>query len=171
MITGVGHETDFTIADFVADVRAATPTAAAVRATVDSAELAVALRSLLRSAEAEMDRQLGSHRDAVEELRRRLVRQSPTAQMAGDRQRVDELMRRAGLATGHRLATWRHLVAAQRTHLAALHPAEVLRRGYALVTDQEGTAVSSVQRAVPGKRLRVRVSDGAFGVRVAEEEQ
>jgi exodeoxyribonuclease VII large subunit len=170
VITGVGHETDFTIADFVADLRAPTPTGAATLAAPDGRELRAAVAGLLSQAERQLGGRLAVERTRVENLARRLRRVSPAARLATDRQRVDDLTRRVGLALAGRLRHERERVRGQGLRLAALDPRGVLARGYAIVTAADGAVIYSVAQAAPGAAITVRVADGAFDARVAPNE-
>jgi exodeoxyribonuclease VII large subunit len=170
VITGVGHETDFTIADFVADLRAPTPTGAATLAVPDGRELSATVAGLLGQAERQLWGRLEIEQTRVENLARRLRRVSPAARLATDRQRVDDLTRRAGLALAGRLRHERERVRGQGLRLAALDPRGVLARGYAIVTAADGAVVYSVAQAIPGAAITVRVADGAFGARVTQIE-
>jgi exodeoxyribonuclease VII large subunit len=163
VIAGVGHETDFTIADFVADLRAPTPTGAATLAVPDARELQAAVAGLAAQASREMQARLADQRNQLENLTLRLRRQSPAARLATDRQRVDDLSRRAGLTMRARLRQQRERVVNQRLRLAALDPNAVLARGYAIVAGPDGAVVRSVAQIAPGDHLRVRVTDGTFG--------
>lgn len=166
VITGVGHETDFTIADFAADLRAPTPTAAA--------EVAVPNREELRSLQDEY--QARSHnlmRSFLSNLHweldlqhNRLSLHSPLPRIRSDRQRLDDLIRRAGSALVHRIQLQRTQLAGLDQRLNALSPMAVLDRGYALVSQADGHLVRSTLQVQPGESLNVRVSDGDFGVRV-----
>ena len=181
IITGVGHETDFTIADFAADLRAATPTAAATLATPDRRDLAASLASpwtgqggLTSTAHRAMTGRLAVARERTANLTRRLARLSPQpalagpgAQLASNRQRVDEMHRRATLAMASRLRQVRERLAGQQLRLAALDPTAVLARSYAIVSLPDGTVVTSVGQVQPHDPLHVRVADGAFDVTVS----
>lgn len=170
VITGVGHETDFTIADFVADLRAPTPTGAATLATPDVQELSAAVAGLGERAGRLIAGRLAAERARVENLALRLRRASPTARLAADRQRIDDLGRRAGLALTARLRHERERLRGQALRLVALDPARVLARGYAIVTRTDGAVVHSVTQVAVNDPLRVRVADGAFPARVAPAE-
>lgn len=170
VIAGVGHETDFTIADFVADLRAPTPTGAATLAVPDARELQAAVAGLAAQASREMQARLADERGRLENLASRLRRQSPAARLATDRQRVDDLSRRAGLAIRGRLRHQRERVASQHLRLAALDPNAVLARGYAIVAGPDGAVVRSVAQVAPGDRLHVRVTDGTFVARVTDDQ-
>ncbi|MBM3122117.1 MAG: exodeoxyribonuclease VII large subunit [Chloroflexi bacterium] len=166
VVTGVGHETDFTIADFVADRRAATPSAAAEITTPDLSEHALARRALsLRLGDA-LGRQLRHRRGALEALHLRLRLASPRAQVAGARQRLDDLLARAGTATTARMRLMRSAVDGLAQTLRAVGPAAVLARGYAVVSLRPaGEVVRSTGQVRPGAALEVRVSDGVFPAR------
>ena len=171
VITGVGHETDFTIADFVADLRAPTPTGAATLATPDRRELVAANHGLAASALVWISAHLAAARSSTRTLTHRLGRQSPVQQIARDRQAVDELGRRSGLAMAVRLGSVRQRLTGARLHLAALDPTAVLARGYAIASLPGGVIVNSTAQVAPGDPLRVRVADGEFSATVTKDER
>lgn len=163
IISGVGHETDFTIADFVADVRAPTPTAAAAAAVPDRAALAVAVGGLAYRLTEIAQSRLERLRSGVANERRNLQRLSPQGQVATARQRVDDLTRAATIAISHPLALRRSRLQGLEAQLASLSPLQVLNRGYALVHHlKDGRLVQRVAQVVAGEKIRVRVSDGEF---------
>jgi exodeoxyribonuclease VII large subunit len=166
VITGVGHESDFTIADFAADLRGPTPTAAATLAVPDARELATAVASLAATARAQMAGRLAAMRAGVDGLSGRLARLSPTKRLAQDRQRMDDLSRREALAMAGRLRSWRERLAGQRLHLSGLDPTRILARGYAIVSQLDGTVVTSTAQVVAGDVIAVRVADGTFEAEV-----
>ncbi len=169
VISGVGHETDFTLTDFAADLRAPTPTAAAELATpitVDDLKYAVgqAEDRLLESVQSMLERQ----RSNLGTLNFRLRQFSPARRLQTDRQRVDEMNHRIETAIRHRLELSLLRVQALGQRLKALNPLEVLRRGYAVVNrSRDGKLVHSVKQVKRGDDLRVRVTDGTFEVNVA----
>ena len=166
VISGVGHETDFTIADFAADLRAPTPTAAAELATPDRNELIPAL--------AEWGNRLGRalqvgtnlQRMALQGLTNRLGLSSPIFLLRNDRQRLDELSRRAGLALQYSAQLQRVNLGGLQQRLTSLNPVSVLARGYAMVLRPDGSVVRSLVQVVEGDALNIRLSDGILGVRV-----
>jgi len=161
VVSGVGHETDFTIADFVADLRAPTPSAAAELTTPDRAEMSAQLAALhARLISASMD-ELRARRAALGSQTRALVHLSPQVRMANLRQRTDDLVSQATLAVSHLLQLHRARLMGVSARLEALNPLAVLQRGYAVVR-RDGQFVRSVAQVASGDRLSVRVSDGEF---------
>jgi exodeoxyribonuclease VII large subunit len=170
VICGVGHETDFTLADFVADLRAPTPTAAAERAAADRDELLSSLQDLSRSLNHHVRSHLQAPRWRVEEISLRLQMLSPRARIRSGRQQMDELTRRGMSAFSHTMLLRRTRLSSLEQRLDALNPEAVLRRGFAVVTDTDGALIRSVEQVQAGEHLQVRVSDGRFGVQVDEGE-
>ncbi|HHB90135.1 MAG TPA: exodeoxyribonuclease VII large subunit [Anaerolineae bacterium] len=162
IVTGVGHETDFTIVDFVADHRAPTPSAAAAAVTPDIAEF----RRLLEAYRARLDElmagEIEARRQEVAQLQAILKRYAPLYRIDQQRLMVDELSRRLSAAMGHRLRGHRMEVAGLAQRLTALNPKAVLARGYALVQDDDGRVIDSVRKTHPGQHLRITVADGDF---------
>jgi exodeoxyribonuclease VII large subunit len=167
VITGVGHETDFTLADFASDLRAPTPTAAAELATPDRHELLAHLSMLTQRMSLAVQTVLNSERWIWNQLENRLRQQSPLVRVRTDRQRLDELSRRAGIAVEHREQLQRALLTGMEQRLASLSPLSVLARGFSVVTHTDGRLVSSIAQVSPGDPLLVRVSDGAFKATVS----
>jgi exodeoxyribonuclease VII large subunit len=166
VIAGVGHETDFTIADFVADVRAPTPSAAAELAVPDQAEMRERLHrqiaTLIEAAEARIE----ATRRALGHAEQALARVSPQARLAQHRQRVDVLCQQLAQAATHRLALLRERASGWVTRLDSLDPEATLARGYAIVRTSTGTVVRRVSQVTSDDALAVRVTDGSFTVRV-----
>ncbi len=170
VITGVGHETDFTIADFVADLRAPTPTGAATLATPDGRELSAAVAALMARAERQLTGYLADERARVDGLAVRLRRAAPAARLATNRQRIDDLGRRGALAITNIVQQQRARLRGEGLRLTALDPSRVLARGYAIVATADGAVVHSVAQVTPGDAVRVRVADGAFGATVTKDQ-
>ncbi|MHB0988317.1 MAG: exodeoxyribonuclease VII large subunit [Bellilinea sp.] len=168
IITGIGHETDFTLADFAADLRAPTPTGAAVLATPDAVDLRAALGSDLLHLDSAMSALLTSSRRDSADMEMRLTRLSPQRKVQEDRQRLDELLERAarGLTAGHRLRRAR--VDGLASRLQALSPLAVLQRGYAVVRGLDGRVLQSVQQVKPGDAITARLKDGELSAQVQQ---
>jgi exodeoxyribonuclease VII large subunit len=171
VICGVGHETDFTLCDFAADLRAPTPTAAAELATQitiqDLAATVSNLQSLMLNHTLSI---IFSKRSSIESLTSQLRYLSPARLIQSERQRVDEYARRAYSSLVHRVKLqMKHLEGTQK-RLEALSPLAVLARGYAVVTRKDdGSVVSRVAAVKPGQPIRVRVADGQFEAEVREK--
>jgi exodeoxyribonuclease VII large subunit len=166
VITGVGHETDFTIADFASDLRAPTPTAAAEMATPNRLDLLASLDELAQRLDRAVQAMLDARRWSLNERANRLRLYSPAARLRGDRQRIDELARRTGTALAHRLLLSRTRLAGLEQRLDSLNPMAVLGRGFAVVSRSDGSVVRSVAQVSSGDALDVRVTDGSFAARV-----
>jgi exodeoxyribonuclease VII large subunit len=169
IVSAVGHEIDVTVADLVADLRAATPTAAAAAVTPDCREVRARLarlsRSLLSAARAELARR----RTALGVLSRQL--RDPRAELRAQRLRLDELGERARRAVGQqaRLARERTRRGAERLH--ALSPLAVLQRGYAIARDAaSGAVVRSATELEAERRLELLFARGRATVRVEKAE-
>jgi exodeoxyribonuclease VII large subunit len=167
VVTGVGHETDFTIADLVADARAATPSAAAMLATPDRDALA-------RVVERDRRRLLGLVGGRVERARARLAyagqalsARSPGARIERARMREARARAAAAVAITRRLEQARRRFIESATRLDALSPLGVLARGYALVRRAaDGRIVRSPRDVRPSDRLDVRLAEGSLSARV-----
>lgn len=161
VVCGVGHETDFTIADFAADVRASTPTAAAELSVPDQADLRRRVRAHGAQVEEQVLRRMAEARQGLEREARSLARLSPRGRIEAERQRLDELTRRASQALLHSLALRRAALGRARAQMLALSPQATLERGYAIVRREDtGAVVRSVQQAQAGDDLRIQVQDG-----------
>jgi exodeoxyribonuclease VII large subunit len=163
VVSGVGHETDFTLADFVADRRAPTPTGAAAAAVPDRLELAGQVRSLRSRQALAIAQQVARERQRLAHSRRLLAGLSPQARIAGRRQQVDDLTLVMQRQMRHRLALRRVELTGLQARLANLDPRAVLQRGYAIVYRQPaGQIVTSAQAVAAGDSLRIVVADGEF---------
>ncbi len=168
VITGVGHQTDFTIADFVADRRAPPPTAAAELATPHRDDLRLSLGEAERRLTELIQTQLNARRSQLEATRSHLRLRSPLGRVLSERQRLDSLTRRAARGAAHAIQLRRARLEAIKTQIASLHPENVLRRGYALISQPDGRRVRSVQAVQPGDALRLRLHDGELRTEVTE---
>jgi exodeoxyribonuclease VII large subunit len=186
LITGVGHETDFTIADFCADLRAPTPTAAAELVAPPREVWLSALTLLADRLHSAAQRQLDRHQQRLDQMATRLGR--PSGLLARQQQHLAQQaqrMRHAVLWRLQQLAQSQQALAAdlslvfqrhiaqqrQRLERAALRlqlldPRWVLQRGYALLTDADGAVITSVQQAPVGTALRAALADGELGIQV-----
>jgi exodeoxyribonuclease VII large subunit len=171
VIAGVGHEIDFTIADFVADLRAPTPSAAAELATPDARELRLAVDDRRDRMAALAGGRLMDARGGVDRLAHRLRLATPHRTVQGARERVAEHRERLARSLTSRLRLSSAGVDGARGRLDALSPQATLARGYAHVTRaRDGGTVRSKKDVGSGTGLRIRVADGAFGA-VVEGQQ
>lgn len=170
VVTGVGHETDFTIADFVADVRAPTPSAAAELATPDRIEVGHRLARARRELQRVLAAVVEERRRALLAARGRLASVSPQAQLASAFQRMDELELRLRRAVESGLELRRTRRQGLTMTLQAVNPLAVLARGYAVVLHRgSGAVVRSVSQVRSGDEIQVRVHDGAFSAVAGKE--
>lgn len=168
VITGVGHETDFTLADFASDLRAPTPTGAAVLATPDRSDLKSELYGLHSRLGNAMLAALSHKWQDMESLRSRLERASPERHIQDSRQAVDGLNRRAERAAQHALQLRRAHLSGLTSRLEALNPEAILRRGFSLLQRPDGRLVSGAGQIQPGEALDVHLWDGTLSARVEQ---
>jgi len=166
VITGVGHETDFTLVDFAADLRAPTPTAAAELATpLTVLEIKANLVEINDFLESKMADLVQQQRELALRLDDRLRLFSPARRLQNERQRLDEMTRRWNAAESHRLQFAKEKINGMENRLQALSPLAVLKRGYAVVT-KDTSVVTSTSQIQVNDSLRVRIQDGEFNSRV-----
>ena len=161
VISAVGHEPDVTIADFVADLRAATPSNAAELAVPDTSELREALSAARARLDQAVNRRLSERRKGLEELASRRVMQSPTGFIDQRRLELDSIRLRLDAAATARLGRERQEFSRLAAKLDALSPLKVLGRGYSIALDAGGRAVKDAGRLSPGERLELRFSKGS----------
>ena len=175
VISAVGHEPDVTIADFVADVRASTPSNAAELVVPDQGELLRWLRGAgERMAQAESGR-LSAARRHLEELAAKRVLRDQTAYVQDKRMELVHLQQRLGDLSAALIARKRQRFGALAASLDAMSPLKVLGRGYAMVQGEDGTILRSSRDVSPGDRVNVTLGEGGFTAVVdrpyAKEEQ
>lgn len=164
IISGVGHETDFTIADFVADVRAPTPSAAAELATPDFSDMPQTLQIIQQSLTRQITQRIQHHQQTVHELTRALNYLGPNTQLTHHRQQVDMLTAQLETEISRHLERQQNRIALLTTRLQAVSPQETLARGYAIVRTADGTMIRSAEQIQPQQTLHVQVADGSFDV-------
>ncbi len=168
VVTGIGHETDFTLADFAADLRAPTPTGAAMLATPDAADLRFALQGTRASLIQVYRTVIRQYREQQQQAIQRLQYASPLYRVRNDRQRLDELYERLQRATQHRLQVLGTVQQSLGQRLESLNPSAILQRGYSIVRLPDGAVVRSVQQVRAGQALQINVADGDFPARVED---
>ena len=169
IISAVGHEPDVTIADYVADLRAATPSNGAELAVPDQSELHASLLAARKQMLSALLARVDTGRERLEQLRQRRVLTDPGAYVADRRLALDH-------AAALLQASFRSSVSDKRGRLAqgvaaldAMSPLKVLGRGYAIAETEEGRILRSRKDAAPGQRLRLKLAEGDVGCRVEED--
>ena len=159
IVSAVGHESDYTIADYAADLRAPTPSAAAAAVAPDTRVLSAEVASLTARSGNAIAYYTAERTREVESLVSRMQRHLPDT--ATHRQRVDELLEHAYTGFDTLIRLRREQADSLRTTLAALDPSAILRRGYAMVTSaRDGRAVTSTGSVLPGDLIRATLHDG-----------
>src|SRR5258708_636620 len=161
VISGVGHETDFTIADFVADQRASTPTAAASAAVPHIAQLRSHVVELQQELTEFLDAFLSDHREQLERTRRDLLRLNPPYQLERLQQRLDDTSALLQARIQYILSLHHERLRGIALRLHSLSPLLTIARGYAVVRrDADQTIVTSMQQVQTGDQLTIQVTDG-----------
>ena len=162
VISAVGHEPDVTISDFVADLRAATPSNAAELAVPDQDALRQTLDDLQNAMAVAMQAKIARAGERLTNLSGRPVLKSPLASFEGRRKALELLQNRLLAAQSGTVAKNRQRFVAQISKLDAMSPLKVLTRGYAMVAKEDGQIVRSVSDVKPKDPIAVRVSDGTI---------
>ena len=162
VISAVGHEPDVTISDFVADLRAATPSNAAELAVPDQDALRQTLDEMQNAMAVAMQTKIDRAGERLANLSGRPVLKSPLASFEGRRKALELMEKRLIAAQSGNVARTRQRFVAQVSKLDAMSPLKVLTRGYAMVAKEDGTIVRSVHDVKPKEPIAVRVSDGTI---------
>jgi len=171
VISAVGHEPDVTIADFVADLRAATPSNGAELAVPDQDALRQSLDAMSQSMAAALTRQLKSARQHLSILSQSPALRSPTGYLEQKHKSLEMLRNRLISAESRILeGKQRHFVALT-SKLDAMSPLKVLTRGYAMAQTDGGEVLKSVRQVEAGDRIRITLSDGKFTASVMQKEE
>lgn len=166
IISAVGHETDFTIADFVADLRAPTPSAAAELAVADFRQILQNIAGLRDRMRKAMQRMAELGRAQLMQYQMRFQYLNPEAKLRDNRQRLadlDELLRRA---MKNRIAEERHMLGIYLERYRGLSPLYKLNQGYSFVSDREGNGIISTKQVHSGDLLEISVTDGVIEAEV-----
>ena len=162
VISAVGHEPDVTISDFVADLRAATPSNAAELAVPDQDALRQTLDEMHSAMAVAMQTKIDRAGERLANLAGRPVLKSPLASFESRRKALELLEKRLIAAQSGNVAKTKQRFVAQVSKLDAMSPLKVLTRGYAMVAREDGTIVRSVRDVKPKEPIAVRVSDGTI---------
>lgn len=171
IISAVGHETDFTLADFAADVRAATPSMAAELAVPVTAQLAQELEQRRRTLEQRYGSYLQQKRLRLEHLSQHRFLQKPELLWQDRQQQLDDNSQRLAQAIGQQLQQKQQRLAAKAEQLEALSPLKVLRRGYALCETEAGVIVREPSQVAVGDRISVILEQGRIWGGVTGKEE
>ena len=166
IISAVGHETDFTIADFVADLRAPTPSAAAELAVADFRQILQNIAGLRDRMQKAIQRMAELGRAQLMQYQMRFQYLNPEAKLRDNRQRLadlDELLRRA---MKNRIAEERHMLGIYLERYRGLSPLYKLNQGYSFVSDREGNGIISTKQVHSGDLLEISVTDGVIEAEV-----
>lgn len=170
VISAVGHETDVTIADYVADLRAPTPSAAAELAVFDYRQFDAQLCSYQEVLTRSLGRQVERRRYQLEQYLLRLRLHDPARQINEKRQRLADMEEQLGRLMERRILEARHRLALISGRFHGLSPLEKISRGFGFLTDSDGQRIESASAVTPGDMILVRVSDGKIQAQVTENE-
>ncbi len=159
IISGVGHETDFTICDFVADIRAATPTAAAELATPSRENILGTLNQLKQQLSQMMQYQINQHAQALDYLSRRLI--SPAQQIEQQKSQLAQMALRLNAVMGQQVKNKQQNLLRLSQNLTHLNPQAVLTRGYAFVQNKLGAIITSSQQIKSGDEVSLTFEHGS----------
>lgn len=168
VISAVGHETDFTICDFVADMRAPTPSAAAELAVPDANELQYALSALKNRMFLNVSSGIADRRSRLEYLMSKGALKSPDEMLSNRSQRLDTAFSKMLSSYENRIGGKKVEFISTATALSKLDPMSVLMRGFAFVSDKNGKNVYSSQALAKGDKINVRFHDGSAVCEVKE---
>ena len=169
VISAVGHEPDVTISDFVADLRAATPSNAAELAVPDRDALLQTLDGMESAMAAALNRQLKTARQQLSVLSASAVLKSPDGYLQQREKQLELLTNRLVAAQNRNIAQTRQRYISSVSKLDAMSPLKVLTRGYAMTQKEDGSLIRSVSQTEPGDRITVSLSDGQLTATVVEK--
>lgn len=162
IISAVGHEVDFTIADFVADLRAPTPSAAAELAVDDMAQVMYTLSSYQERFQRDMREKIEFQRVRLGQYQMRLKYLSPESRLRDRRQALVDFEDTLRRAMDNKLQQYRHRLGIYLERYQGLSPLAKLNQGYSFVADTDGRGITSVSQVKPGDRVEISVTDGVI---------
>ena len=166
IISAVGHETDFTIADFAADLRAPTPSAAAELAVDDFAQVMHTLDNYRERFRRDMRERIEYQKVRLEQYKLRLKYLSPESRLRDNRQILADYDDALRSAMKNKLQQYRHRLGIYLERYQGMSPLAKLNQGYSFVADQEGRGITSVEQVKPGDRVEISVTDGVIRAEV-----
>lgn len=168
VISAVGHETDTTIADYVADLRAPTPSAAAELAVADYRQLLAGMELFKNQMTDRLEQKVDWHRQRLEQLRLRLTHASPQYRLNENRQYAADLTERFSQAMQRKLTEQKYRLGICAEKLQGLSPLKKLTQGYSYTRLLDGKALRSISQIQPGDQLAIHVTDGEVLAQVEE---
>ena len=175
IISAVGHESDYTLIDFAADLRAPTPSAAAELAVPERAELLHRIRLLEQRLSASADELINSKTYNLTLLYNRLLSKEPTAMIESRLQTIDSLRQRLNKAGDSLISEKQHLLSRNISMLDALSPLKILGRGYAIAVSAEeetkGRIIKTVTAVKIGDKIDVNLTDGVLKCNILETKE
>lgn len=168
IISAVGHEVDFTIADFVADLRAPTPSAAAELAVDDMAQVMYTLSSYQERFQRDMREKIEFQRVRLGQYQMRLKYLSPESRLRERRQTLVDFEDTLRRAMDNKLQQYRHRLGIYLERYQGLSPLAKLNQGYSFVADTDGRGITSVSQVKPGDRVEISVTDGVIQAEVSD---
>lgn len=168
IISAVGHETDTTIADYVADLRAPTPSAAAELAVTDYRQLMSGLELYRNQLADRLEQKIRNSRQRAEYLRLRLLQASPEYQLREKKQYAADLEERLKRSMEQKLTERKHKIALYAERLDGVSPLKKLQQGYSYTEASDGKALRSVSQVAPSDLLLIHVTDGTIQAEVKE---
>lgn len=166
IISAVGHETDFTIADFAADLRAPTPSAAAELAVDDFAQVMHILDNYRERFRRDMRERIEYQKVRLEQYKLRLKYLSPESHLRDNRQILADYDDALRSAMKNKLQQYRHRLGIYLERYQGMSPLAKLNQGYSFVADQDGRGITSVEQVKPGDRVEISVTDGVIRAEV-----
>ena len=166
VISAVGHETDFTIADFVSDMRAPTPSAAAELATEPLDRIKADLEELMNRLDRDVQAVLTTSKRRLEFLKERPVLKRPLERIQRTQMYLEEKERLLLRETLRKLEKDKQKLTAAEARLEAVSPFSIMQRGYALLMDEKGKPVTTAEAAAVGQAVQVRMKDGILQAEV-----
>lgn len=171
VISAVGHEPDVTISDYVADLRAATPSNAAELAVPDQEALGQTLDSMSSAMAVSLNRQLKAARQHLNTLSQSPALKSPTGYLEQKQRQLELLKNRLAAAENQIISRSNQRYIALTAKLDAMSPLKVLTRGYSMAQTSDGTVITSVHQVEPGQRIHISVSDGKLSATVMDKKE
>lgn len=168
VISAVGHETDFTIADFVADLRAPTPSAAAELAVTEEAETEALIEAYMEKLNSVMQSRLSMYRNTLDRLKLRLEFLNPKAMVDERRQRLIQLSDRMEAAVDSIFKGKRHRLELYASRLNGVSPLAKLGQGYSYTEFEDGRHLNDISEVKPKDRIKIYIKNGNMKAEVLE---